>query len=65
MHVAPFSYLFGSLDVVVGNVHAARIGYLSVNDDNLTVVASEDVVNPRESDGGVFHDVDAIVTEGF
>jgi hypothetical protein len=49
MNVTPFTYLFSAYNVVVGNVHATCVGYLSVNDDNLPVVTREDVVNPREA----------------
>ena len=36
------------MDVVVGYVHSSGIGNLSVDDDNLTVVAMEDVVDVWE-----------------
>ncbi len=49
VHVAPFSHLFRAVDIIVGHVHSARVGYASVDDDNLAVVAEEDVVDPWEA----------------
>ena len=49
MHVAPFAHLFCTLDVVVGHVHSACIGNLSVNDDDFAVVAVPHMVDPRKS----------------
>ena len=39
VHISPFAYLLSAVDVVVGHIHSARIGYLSVDDHNLAVVA--------------------------
>ena len=49
VHVAPLSHFLRTGDVIVGHVHSARIGNLSVNYDNLAVVAVEHMVNPREA----------------
>ena len=63
VHIAPFAYLLSAFDVVVGYIHATRVGYLSVDDHDFAVVASENVVDPRKSDGGVLHDVDTILAQ--
>ena len=63
MHVAPFTHLFRTFNIIVGHIHAAGIGYLTVDDHNLAVVAAIDVVDPREADGGVLYDVDAVVAQ--
>ena len=63
MHIAPFTHLFRTFYIIVGYVHASRIGYLSVNDHYFSVISSEDVVNPRESDRGVFHNVYAVLAQ--
>ena len=60
VHVAPFAHLFGALDVVVGNIHAAGIAYLAVDDHYLAMVAAIDVVDPRKADGRILHDIDAV-----
>ena len=65
VHIAPFTHLFRTFYIVVCHVHAARIGYLSVNDHYLAVVPSIDMVQPREADGRVFHNVDAVLAQGF
>ena len=63
MHVAPSAYLFCAFDVIVGNIHTASIGNLAVDDDNLTMIARPDMVDPRETDGIEFDNVDAVGTE--
>ena len=65
VHVAPFTNLLSTLDVVIGYVHATRIGYLSVDDDYLTVVAPENLIQPGETDWFVFHNLDAVVAQSF
>ena len=65
MHIAPFAHLLRTFYIIVGYVHASCIGYLSVDNHNLTMIASEDVVDPRESDGGVFHNINAVLAEGL
>ena len=49
VHVVPLAYSGSALDVVVGHVHAARIGHLAVYDYDLAMVSREHVVNPRKS----------------
>ena len=63
MHVAPLAHLLGAVDIVVGHVHAAGVGYLSVDDHDLAVVAWPDVVDPREADGVELPDVDAVFAQ--
>ena len=59
VHVAPFSHLWRSVYVIVCHVHTSRIGYLSVYYHNLTVVAMEHMINPREAYGVEFMNLDA------
>ena len=56
MHVVPFAHLTGAFDVVVGHVHATRIGHLAINDDNLAMIAAQHMVDPRKGDGVKFVD---------
>ena len=65
MHVTPFAHLLRTFYIIVSHIHAARIGYASVDDYNLTVVASVDVVHPGKSDRGVLHNVDTLFAQGF
>ena len=64
MQVAPLAKLGFALDVVVGHIHAARIGHHAVNDDNLAMVAVEGMVNPGEPYGVELIDFDANVAQG-
>ena len=59
VYVVPFAYLGQALDVVVGDVHAARVAYFPVDDHDLAVVAVGGVVEPGEGDGVELHDFDA------
>ena len=63
VHVAPFTHLFCTYDVIVGHVHSTGIGNLSVDDYDFTMVTRPDMVDPGESDGVVFHDVDTVGPE--
>ena len=63
MHVAPFAHLFRTHNVIVSYIHAAGIGHLPIDDDNLTVIAGPDMVHPRETDGVELVDVDAVGME--
>jgi len=59
VHIAPFAHLLGAFDVVVSHVHSARIGYLSVDDYYLAVVAMQHVVDPRKAYRVEFEYLDA------
>ena len=59
MHVVPFTDHFRTFYIIVGNVHATRIGYLSIDDHDLAVVTVEDRIDPRELHRLVFVDFDA------
>ena len=63
MHVAPRAHLLGSVDVVVGNVHASRVGYFSVNDHYFPMVASKNVVYPREVQRVELYNLDALFVQ--
>ena len=62
VHVVPGTHNLCSLDVIVGHVHTACIGYLSVDDNNLAVVAVEDGVNPGKLHWFVFINLYAVGT---
>ena len=62
MHVAPFAHLLCAVDVVVCHVHSACIGYLSVDDNYLAVVAMQHVINPWEAYRVEFEYLDATRT---
>ena len=61
VHIAPFTHLFGSLNIVVGYVHTARIGNFAVDDDNLAVVAAEEIIHPRKFHRVEFIDLNALL----
>ena len=63
MHIAPFAHLFGSYYVIVGYVHAAGIGHLSVDHHDLPVITGPDMVHPWETDGVELVDVDTVGME--
>ena len=65
MHVVPFADHFRTFYIIVGYVHAARIGYLSVDDHNLAVVTIEDRIDPRELHRLVLVDFDASLTDAL
>ena len=48
MHVVPRAHLLSAFDIVVGHIHAPGIGYLAVDDNNLAVVTTPNVIEPRE-----------------
>ena len=60
VHVTPFTYLFGTDDIVVGDIHAPCIADASVDDNNLPVVTGPDMVHPGEADGVELIDLDAV-----
>ena len=51
MHIVPAAHLLRSFDIIVGNIHSPRIGHLAVDDDDLSVVAVEEIMDPWESQG--------------
>ena len=65
MHVAPRSHLLRAVDVIVGHVHPSRIGYLSVDDHDLAVVAREHMVDPREAHRVEFVNLNAFLADGL
>ena len=62
VHITPRANHLCTLDVVVSHVHATRIGNLSVDNHNLTVVAVEEIVQPRELHGVELIDLDTALT---
>ena len=63
VHIVPFAYHLRTFYIIVGNVHAAGIGYLSVDDYDFAVVAVENGMHPWELQGLVFEDFDAVGTD--
>ena len=61
MHVAPFADLGRSFYIIIGHVHAARVGNLSIDDHNLAMVAPEEVVGIGELHGVEFVELDALL----
>ena len=59
VHISPFAHLLGAVYVVVGHIHSARIGYLSVDYHYLAVVAVEHMIDPREAYWVKFEYLDA------
>ena len=49
VHISPFAYLLSAVYVVVGHIHSARIGNLSVDYHYFAVVTVEHVVDPWEA----------------
>ena len=60
VHVAPGTHLLRTFYIIVGHIHATRIGYPAIDDHNLAVVARPDVVHPGKANGVKLHDVDAV-----
>ena len=48
VHIPPGSDFGQTVDVIIGDIHSARISHFSVNDGNLPVVAVGGVVDVRE-----------------
>ena len=65
VHIVPFTDFRQSVDVVVGNVHAAGITYLSVNHYYFPMVAVYGMVYPGKSDRVELDDFDALGMDGF
>ena len=65
MHVVPGAYGLCPFYIIVGYVHAAGIGDLSIDDDDLPVVTVEDVVQPGKCHGLELMDFNSLFTDGF
>ena len=63
MHIAPFAYLLCSYNVIVGHIHTAGIGYVSIYHHNLAVIARPDMVDPGKAYWVKLVDVDAVVAQ--
>ena len=63
MHIAPFAHLFRTFYIIVGYIHTTRIGYTPIDNHNLTVVTSVDVIDPGESDRGVLHNLNTFLAQ--
>ena len=50
MHIMPFAHMFCSFNVIVGNVHTTGVCYFTVNNNNLSVVTCEHMIDEREGD---------------
>ena len=49
VHVAPFSHLFRTFNIIVSHVHTPCVSHIAVDYYNLAVVTGEDVVYPWEA----------------
>ena len=63
VHIAPFTHLFSTFDIVVCHIHTSRISDAPVDNDYLTMVTAIDVVDPRETDRAILNDVDAVIAQ--
>ena len=63
VHIAPRPHLLSAVDIVVRNIHAASVGDFPIDDDDLAMVAAEDVVDPREAQRVEFVDLYAFATQ--
>ena len=63
VHIVPFSYNLRTFDIVIGYVHTARIGYLSVDDNDFTVITVEDCMYPWKLQGLIFINLYAVGTD--
>ena len=45
VHIVPFTHLISTFNIIVGNVHTARICHASVNDNYLTMVARPNMID--------------------
>ena len=63
MHIVPFAHHLRTFYIIVGYVHAACIGNLTVDDYDFPVVTVENGMHPWELQGLVFVDFDAVGTD--
>ena len=49
MYVAPFTKLWFTCDIIIGYIHATRIGHYAIDDHYLTMVAMQHVIYPRKA----------------
>ena len=65
VHIAPFPDFIRAVYVIVCHVHSSSISYISVDDDNLSVVACEHVVYPWETQWVELINLDAVFAQPF
>lgn len=63
VHIVPFSYNLRTFYIIVGNVHTACVGNLSVNDYDFTVITVEDCMYPWKLQGLIFINLYAVGTD--
>ena len=63
VHIVPRPYHLRTFYIIVGHIHAARVGDLPVDDDDLAVVTVEEVVQPWELHRLELIDFNALFTD--
>ena len=63
VHIVPFAYHLCTFYIIVGYVHTARIGYLSVDDNDFAVITVENRMYPWELKGLIFINLYAVGTD--
>ena len=63
VHIVPFTYYLSTFYIIVGNVHTACVGNLSVNDYNFAVITVENCMYPWKLQGLVFINLYAVGTD--
>ena len=63
VHIVPFAYHLRTFYIIVGYVHAACIGNLTVDDYDFPVVTVENGMHPRKLQGFVFINLDTVGTD--
>ena len=64
VHIAPTPHHFCALDVIVGHIHTASIGHITIYDNDFAVVAVEYMVHPRKLNGVELKDFDTPFAQG-
>ena len=63
VHIVPFAHHLRTFYIIVGYVHAACIGNLTVDDYDFPVVTVENGMHPRKLQGFVFINLDTVGTD--
>ena len=64
VHIAPTPHHFCALDVIIGHIHTASIGHITIYDNDFAVVAVEYMVHPRKLNGVKLKDFDTSFAQG-
>ena len=64
VHVMPIANLWNAFNIVVGHIHASRVGNSPVDDHYFAVITRNDVVDPGETDGVKLHQTNAQRIDG-